>query len=31
MNLDINKIQENLCQMLCAEIRLLKKQEFNPG
>jgi hypothetical protein len=27
MNLDINKIQDNLCQMLCAEIRLDKKSE----
>jgi hypothetical protein len=27
MNLDINKIQENLCQMLCAEIRLFEKNK----
>jgi len=27
MNLDIKKIQDNLCQMLCAEIRLHKKNE----
>lgn len=27
MNIDINKIQENLCQMLCTEIKLYEKNK----
>jgi hypothetical protein len=27
MNLDIEKIQDNLCQLLCAEVRLRQKND----